>query len=177
MRKTVITLCSLVLIVVALKANRHSISQQSDGDEKQSPFVGTWEWTENTPQWQSFAIWVGERNDSLLFCMGGTFHGGRKIQMPENDKDGNIIPVVKTQLPKGNLVKSKISEAFSNFYFDQDRMRVYNDISFELINDCTMLFILDDNKGYWPDTAVMIRRDRINRKFSDYEEPLLYKGK
>lgn len=28
-----------------------------------------------------------------------------------------------------------------------------------------------------PDTAVMIRRDRINRKFSDYEEPLLYKGK
>ena len=54
-------------------------------------------------------------------------------------------------------------------------MGVYNDVSFELLNDTTMLFILPDNKGYWPDTAIMHRRDRINRKFSNEEEELLYR--
>ena len=54
-------------------------------------------------------------------------------------------------------------------------MNVYNDVSFELLNDTTMLFILPDNKGYWPDTAIMVRRDKINRKFSNKEEELLYR--
>ena len=76
---------------------------------------------------------------------------------------------------KNKIVRSKIAETLSNFYFDPERMGVYNDVSFELLNDTTMLFILPDNKGYWPDTAIMHRRDRINRKFSNEEEMLLYK--
>ena len=56
-------------------------------------------------------------------------------------------------------------------------MKTYNDVSFELLNDTTMLFILNDNKYYWPDTAIMFRRDKINRKFSYQEEDLMYKGK
>ena len=95
--------------------------------------------------------------------------------MPEFDEEGNIIAVVKTKTQKENIVKSKICETLSNFYFDPERMNVYNDVSFELLNDTTMLFILPDNKGYWPDTALMIRHDRINRKFSNKEEDLLYK--
>ena len=38
-----------------------------------------------------------------------------------------------------------------------------------------MMFILNDNKGYWPDTALMIRADRENRKFAQQEEYWLYK--
>ena len=95
--------------------------------------------------------------------------------MPEYDDEDNMIAVVKTKIPKGNIVKSKIAETLSNFYFDPERMGVYNDVSFELLNDTTMLFILPDNKGYWPDTAIMHRRDRTNRKFSNKEEELLYR--
>lgn len=143
--------------------------------QKQSPFVGLWEWSENTPGEQDFAIWIGERNDSLLFGIGGVFYGGLKIHMPEYD-EGNMVAVVKTKTTKGNILKSKTSEAISNFYLDENRMKVYNDVSFELLNATTMLFILPDKKGYWPDTALMIRRDRVNYRFSHKEEPLLYKG-
>ena len=31
-----------------------------------------------------------------------------------------------------------------------------NDVTFELLNDTVMRFILDDDKVYWPDTALMI---------------------
>ena len=34
---------------------------------------------------------------------------------------------------------------------------------------------INDNKGYWPDTAIMIRRDRINAKFSNEEEMYIYR--
>ena len=97
--------------------------------------------------------------------------------MPDYDEEGNMIAVVQTKTPKGNIVKSKICETLSKFYFDIERMNVYNDISFELLNDTTMLFILPDNKGYQPDTAIMYRRDCTNRIFSYEEESLLYKGK
>ena len=103
--------------------------------------------------------------DNVVYGMGN----------PEYDDEGNMIAIVKTKIPKGNIVKSKIAETLSNFYFDPERMGVYNDVSFELLNDTTMLFILPDNKGYWPDTAIMLRRDRINRKFSNEEEELLYR--
>jgi hypothetical protein len=40
-----------------------------------------------------------------------------------------------------------------------------------------MLFILDDNKAYWPDTALMILREKKNIKFSQKEHEHMYKGK
>ena len=76
-----------------------------------------------------------------------------------------------------NVAKSKICEVISNFYFDPERMDVYNDVSFELLNDSMMLFILDDNRCYWPDTAIMKRRDYTNPKFSQKENNDLYKEK
>ena len=158
-------------ITVSYKTNE----PMNDDNNKQSPFVGMWEWKENNPGEQDFAIWVGERNDSLLFGIGGVFYGGLKIHMPEYDEESNIIAVIKTKTKKGDIVKSKICETLSNFYFDPHKMNVYNEVSFELLNDTTMLFILPDNKGYWPDTAIMVRKDRINRKFSNKEEELLYR--
>ena len=146
-----------------------------DDNNKQSPFVGSWEWIENSPDTHTFNIRIGERNDSLLFSIGGVFYGGLKIHSSPSDLNWNDIAIVKVPIPKSKIVKSKICETLSNFYFDPERMNVYNDVSFELLNDTTMLFILPDNKGYWPDTALMIRHDRINRKFSNKEEDLLYK--
>ena len=146
-----------------------------DDNNKQSPFVGSWEWIENSPDTHTFNIRIGERNDSLLFSIGGVFYGGLKIHSSPSDLNWNDIAIVKVPIPKSKIVKSKICETLSNFYFDPERMNVYNDVSFELLNDTTMLFILPDNKGYWPDTALMIRRDKINRKFSNKEEDLLYK--
>ena len=175
MKKAFITVSGLFIIAYAIIIFFKPNEPQNNDINGLSPFIGMWEWVENNQEEQDFAIWVGERNDSLLFGIGGVFYGGLKIHMPDFDEDGNIIAVVKTKTQKENIVKSKICETLSNFYFDPDRMNVYNDVSFELLNDTTMLFILPDNKGYWPDTAIMVRRDKINRKFSNKEEELLYK--
>ena len=72
------------------------------------------------------------------------------------------------------FAKSKICDEISS-YCEQGNRRYY-DISFELLSDTAMRFILNDNKGYWPDTAIMIRRDRINAKFSNEEEMYIYRG-
>jgi hypothetical protein len=64
----------------------------------------------------------------------------------------------------------------SNFYFycgDEEKL---NDVTFELLSDTVMLFILDDNKMYWPDTALMILRERKNIEFSQQEHEHMYKG-
>ena len=174
MKKRLIAFGGLLVLATAIIVS-YKTNKPMDDNNKQSPFVGMWEWVENNQEEQDFAIWVGERNDSLLFGIGGVFYGGLKIHMPEFDEEGNIIAVVKTKTQKGNILKSKICETLSNFYFEPERMNVYNDVSFELLNDTTMLFILPDNKGYWPDTAIMVCHDRINRKFSNKEEDLLYK--
>ena len=57
----------------------------------------------------------------------------------------------------------------SNFYCGDDKK--LNDVTFELLCDTVMLFILDDNKAYWPDTALMILRG-----FSQQEDCNMYKG-
>ena len=175
MKKAFITVSGLFIIAYAIIIFFKPNEPQDNDINGLSPFIGMWEWVENNQEEQDFAIWVGERNDSLLFGIGGVFYGGLKIHMPDFDEDGNIIAVVKTKTQKENIVKSKICETLSNFYFDPERTNVYNDVSFELLNDTTMLFILPDNKGYWPDTAIMVRRDKINRKFSNKEEELLYR--
>ena len=175
MKKGVLTFFGLFALAITLKAFYKPVGSTNDENTKQSPFVGTWDWEKNNPENNSFYIWGGEKNDSLLFGIGGVFYGGLKIHMPEYDEEGNMIAIVKTKIPKGNIVKSKICETLSNFYFNPERMNVYNNVSFELLNDTTMLFILPDNKGYWPDTAIMVRRDKINRKFSNKEEELLYR--
>lgn len=165
----------LTIIIVVLTTGSHAVFSQRSEEKVLSPFVGTWDWEKNSPEEDSFYIWVGERNDSLLFSIGGIFYGGSRIHMPGLDNNYNDIPMVKVPKVENNIVKSKISEAYSNFYFDPNRRYVYNDIIFELINDSTMLFVLNNNKGYWPDTAIMKRRDRVNRRFSYEEEDVLYR--
>ena len=144
-------------------------------ESKQSPFVGAWDWREDIDSVQHFRISIGERNDSLLISIGGTFYRGYKLHGPSFGADREYIADVRVKKRSAKILKSKISQIISNFYADYEEEEIYNLVSFELLNDTTMLFILNDNKGYWPDTAIMFRRDRKNRKFSLEEEPLLYK--
>ena len=169
----------LILGLVALSLTMQSFisAPQEDGDGELSPLVGTWDWKEGYEIGSHFSIWVGERNDSLIFTMGGSFFYGQKLHSAEWDRDKDLFEqMIRVKKPEGNFVKTKISEGISNGSYNYDRRNLYNDISFEVLNDSTMLFILGDKRSYWPDTARMIRRDRINRKFSDKTYLFMYKG-
>lgn len=87
-----------------------------DGDEPLSPFVGTWRWVEdNDEQW--FAIFVGERNDSLLFAICGVFECGNKIQISNYDLENNDIAEVCVKKKDTKIVRSKIHSYNSSFFF------------------------------------------------------------
>ena len=175
MKKTLFLIWGLVILSLTMQS--FISAPQSDGDEKLSPLVGTWDWKEGYEIGSHFAIWVGERNDSLIFTMGGSFFYGQKLHSAEWDRDNDLFEqMIRVKKPEGNFVKTKISEGISNGSYNYDRRNLYNDISFEVLNDSTMLFILGDKRSYWPDTARMIRRDRINRKFSDKTYLFMYKG-
>ena len=171
MKKTLLTITFLTLFFCI---QGFCLSKE---EKNASPFVGTWNWTEDIDSVQSFTIFVGERNDSLLFSLNGIFYCGNILHGYNFDNNGNLVADVRVPLPKGNKVKGKISILISNFYGDPREGSKYNHVSFELLNDTTMSFILDDDKPYWPDTAIMIRRDYINHTFSQREDYHLYKGK
>ena len=143
----------VLLLVLAIALPSFSTPPQKDGEKELSPFAGIWNWAWNDNA-HRFYIWCGERNDSLLFAIGGTFFYGDRIHMPEHGKDGGFVQMVRIKKPKGNIAKSKMYESMSNFYCGDDKK--LNDITCELLNDTVMRFILDDDKAYWPDTALMI---------------------
>ena len=96
--------------------------------------------------------------------------------MPEHAKNGDFIQMVRVKKPKGNIARSKMYEIMSNFYFYCGDEKKLNDVTFELLSDTVMLFILDDDKVYWPDTALMILREKENIEFSQQEHEHMYKG-
>ncbi len=81
--------------------------------------------------------------------------------------------MVRIKKPKKNIAKSKINEFMSDFYCGDDKK--FNDVILELLNDTVMRFILNDNKVYWPDTALMILQKKGNIEFSQQEYEHLYK--
>lgn len=163
MKKTLLVFAVLTTALLALQSFRSA--PQDDGEL--SPFVGTWDWEYNPELTHCFSIWIGERNDSLLFTMGGVFYSGSRIHMPDYGDDNNFLQLMRIKKTEGTLVKGKMCAAMSNAYFNIKRAKTYNDFSFELLNDTTMLFIHSDTLSFWPDTAVMRRRDYVNNIFSN----------
>lgn len=168
-----IILTSLMLLFYVSKTQSQNIIANN---ECTNQFVGSWNWIKNNVYKDCFYITIGERNDSLLFSISGVFYGGRKIHGPNYDNNYNLIADVRTVIPKGNKAIGKISDTSSDFHSDPNKKPTYYPVSFELLNDTTMLFILDDNKAYWPDTAIMRRRDYVNHKFSFEEDYYLHNG-
>ena len=161
----------ILLLVLAIALPSFSTPPQKDEEKELSPFVGKWGWEGNALE-HRFFVWCGERNDSLLFTIGGTFFYGDRIHMPEHAKNGDFIQMVRVKKPKGNIARSKMYEIMSNFYCGDEKK--LNDVTFELLCDTVMLFILDDNKMYWPDTALMILREKKNIEFSQQEHEHMY---
>ena len=85
-----------------------------------------------------------------------------------------MYPLPAREFPR--LLRSKIHSYNSSFYLIDRSEFKYNDVSFELLNDTVMLFVLDDGRPYWPDTALLIRDERKNHTFSFEEDRRLYKG-
>ena len=164
----------VLLLVLAIALPSFSTTPQKDGEKELSPFAGIWNWAWNDNA-HRFYIWCGERNDSLLFAIGGTFFYGDRIHMPEWDKNEKFIQMMRIKKPHGNMARSKMYEIMSNFYCGDEKK--LNDVTFELLCDTVMLFILDDNKMYWPDTASMILREKKNIEFSQQEHEHIYKEK
>ena len=164
-----------ILLLITLFIAFTSINAQDS--TKLSPFVGTWDWTENIKGVQNFIIYAGEKNDSILITMGGVFRYGKSIHVAETDENNYLIPIVRVIKTNNKIIRSKISESISNYFGSPNDRRKYNDASFELINDTAMLFILNDNCYFWPDTALLIKRDRKNHKFSQKENEFPYKTK
>ena len=94
--------------------------------------------------------------------------------MPEHGKDEGYVQMVRVKKPKGNIAKSKMYESMSNFYCGDEKK--LNDITFELLNDTVMRFILDDNKVYWPDTALMILQKKETWSFLNKSMNICTKG-
>ena len=164
----------LGLVILSLTMQSFISAPQEDGDGELSPLVGRWNWVWNDKV-HKFYIRCGERNDSLIFTVGGVFFRGDRIHMPEWDEDDKYLQMVRVKKPEGNVVKSKICEGISDFY-GFDSWDKYNDVTFELLSDTVMRFILDDDKAYWPDTALMILEKRVNVEFSQQEYQNMYKG-
>ena len=163
----------VLLLVLTTAMQCFSTLPQKDGKEALSPFVGIWDWETESA---CFSIRIGERNDSLLFTMGGVFYGGNRIHNSEWDEENKALQMIRIKKQKGRIIKTKISEGISSWVYHKDSAENYNDTSFELLNDSTMRFILDDSRSYWPDTAIMLRRDYTNTAFSDKTYKHLYKG-
>ena len=79
MKKAFITVSGLFIIAYAIIIFFKPNEPQNNDINGLSPFIGMWEWVENNQEEQDFAIWVGERNDSLLFGIGGVFYGGLQL--------------------------------------------------------------------------------------------------
>ena len=101
----------VLLLVLAIALPSFSTTPQQDGEKELSPFVGKWGWEGNALE-HRFFVWCGERNDSLLFTIGGTFFYGDRIHMPEHAKNGDFIQMVRVKKPKGNIARSKTNALF-----------------------------------------------------------------
>lgn len=117
-----------------------------------SPFIGKWEWEKND-SWQKFGININAEGDSLLLTAGGVFLGGTRIQMPVCDNEGNLHPQARLFIPKhGNKAEGH--------FFDTNCA-----VTLELFSNNTILFKTDEQLGFWPDSAVMVRSGNSSPNF------------
>lgn len=140
-----------------------------------SPFVGCWENISANDSVQNISVRIGERGDSLLVA----FFGERQKPFymtgnPLSDSKGNAIPQACIPVPRsgnraaGNIVNQYFS-VFQNYPQNE-----YYPIVFELAALDTLTFKITGNVNYWPDSAVLVRKNAENITFST-EEVDLYK--
>lgn len=140
-----------------------------------SPFVGCWENISANDSVQNISVRIGERGDSLLVAF--FWERQKPFYMtgnPLSDSKGNAIPQACIPVPRsgnraaGNIVNQYFS-VFQNYPQNE-----YYPIVFELAALDTLTFKITGNVNYWPDSAVLVRKNAENITFST-EEVDLYK--
>lgn len=140
-----------------------------------SPFVGCWENVSVNDTVQNMSVRIGERGDSLLVAF--FWERQKPFYMtgnPLSDSKGNAIPQACIPVPRsgnraaGNIVNQYFS-VFQNYPQNE-----YYPIVFELAALDTLTFKITGNVNYWPDSAVLVRKNAENITFST-EEVDLYK--
>lgn len=120
-----------------------------------SPFIGKWEWEKND-SWQNFNISIGGKGDSLILAVDGVFLGGAKIQSPEYDNNGRILPQAWLKIHQtGNKATGD--------FFDTNCI-----VTLTLLGNNTLLFNSEKPIGFCPDSAVMVRSDNKSPYFNEY---------
>ena len=110
MKKGVLAFLGLLVLGTAVMVSYKTNEPQDNDINGLSPFIGMWGWIENSPEKHTFNIRIGERNDSLLFSIGGVFYRGLKIHSSPSNLDWNDIAIVKVPTTECKRIKSKISE-------------------------------------------------------------------
>lgn len=132
-----------------------------------SPFVGCWGNIFANDSVQNISVRIGERGDSLLVAF--FWERQKPFYMtgnPLSDSKGNAIPHACISVPKsgnkamGNIVNQYFS-VFQNYPQDE-----YYPIVFELVALDTLTFKITGNVNYWPDSAVLVRKNAENITFS-----------
>ena len=116
-----------LLFILAISLQGFSTAPQKDGKEKLSPFVGKWDWAWNDKA-HIFFVWCGERNDSLLFAIGGTFFYGDRIHMPEHGKDGVFATGAGIYVQRG--IRHKLTvvkpQGFTTVVFNAQNIKTFH---------------------------------------------------
>lgn len=132
-----------------------------------SPFVGFWENISANDTVQNISVRIGERGDSLFVA----FYWERQKPFymtgnPLEDSNGNIIPQACIPVPKsgnravGNIVNQYFA-VFQNYPENE-----YYQILFELKSHDTLTFKIGGAVNFWPDSAVLVRKNSENTAFS-----------
>lgn len=136
--------------------------------ETPSPFIGRWSWLLNEAGYQSFSICIDAEGDSLLIGMGGVFYGGNRIDIYDYDETVVIPDLVVPTPTSGNRIDGKIHALRLNLYGKEEEVvkRGYKNISFELLDNNTMIYRVEDNRRLIPDSAVLRRSEEPPYRFS-----------
>lgn len=130
-------------------------------------FVGCWECVGRNDSIQNLSVCIGERNDSLLVA----FYWEREKPFymsgnPQKDSKGDVIPQVCISAPKsGNKVASTIVNQYFSVFQNYPESK-YFPVVFELKSLDTLTFKIMGDVNFWPDSAVMVRKNSDNYVFS-----------
>lgn len=155
----------IVLGVFACSGNKRQVFDIAGMES--SPFIGCWENISANDTVQNISLRIGGQGDSLFLA----FYWERQKPFymsgnPLEDSKGYVIPQACIPVPKnGNmLLGGMVNQYFSVFY--NYPKNEYYPIILELISYDTLTFKIDGEVNYWPDSAVLVRKDNKNPVFS-----------
>ena len=134
--------------------------------ESLSPYVGAWEWVSDGALSRKINVIIGERNDSLYLAFSWNFMDKGECCFYTTDKRGLPLACVRMLRPQKNeVVTGKIFNTF--FSVGSLYVKEFENMQLTLYGNDTLAWNVE-RKYLWPDSLILVRRDKFNYKFSDY---------